>query len=493
MSRSLLRVALLLLSFIGLTFVTALDQTIAAEQATEAEQLFVRRILPILNDKCFACHGNDVQDIQGGLNLRAQDALTIGGDTGEPLIKREDLLNSPLLSAVKREDANWSPMPPKDADRLTSEQLKHFSQWIEAGAVWPNASRIAEIQKSFADKWSIEDGWLLTTSGGLSAEWNDRRYKPEALWAYQPVRKPVTKAEGSGAIDELIALHVPDGMSVAGESEPATWLRRATYDLTGLPATNDEIRSFETAFHSNKAIAVREAIDRLLSSPHYGEQMAQHWLDVVRYADSSGFANDFERGNAWRYRDYVVRSFNNDKAYDRFIREQIAGDEIDPSDSENIIATGFLRMGPWELTGMEVAKIARQRFLDDVTNSVGEVFLAHSLQCARCHDHKFDPIPTRDYYSIQAVFSTTHSRIVLLRFFHKKTSTVSTKSSISNACKLPIRKRYNDSMTNHWLRQKSGTKKTISTQPNGKLPSSKPVKTGFPNDEDFTGQRVPSC
>ena len=128
---------------------------------------------------------------------------------------------------------------------------------------------------------------------------------------------------------------------------------------------------------------------------------------MTRYADTSGFANDYERGNAWRYRDYVVRSFNTDKRYDQFVREQIAGDELDPNNPEMLIATGFLRMGPWELTGMEVAKIARQRFLDDVTNGVGETFLAHSLQCARCHDHKFDPIPTRDYYSLQAVFATT--------------------------------------------------------------------------------------
>ena len=135
--------------------------------------------------------------------------------------------------------------------------------------------------------------------------------------------------------------------------------------------------------------------------------MARHWLDVVRYADSSGFANDYERGNAWRYRDYVVRSFNADKPFDQFIVEQIAGDEMEPNNPEKLIATGFLRMGPWELTGMEVAKVARQRFLDDVTNSVGETFLAHSLQCARCHDHKFDPVPTHDYYSIQACFATT--------------------------------------------------------------------------------------
>ena len=135
--------------------------------------------------------------------------------------------------------------------------------------------------------------------------------------------------------------------------------------------------------------------------------MGRHWLDVARYADSSGFANDYDRGGAWRYRDYVVRSFNQDMPYDQFIREQLAGDEIAPENPEALVAVGFLRMGPWELTAMEVAKVARQKYLDDVTDSVGQVFLAHPLQCARCHDHKFDPVPTRDYYGFQAVFATT--------------------------------------------------------------------------------------
>ena len=161
-------------------------------------------------------------------------------------------------------------------------------------------------------------------------------------------------------------------------------------------------------------------VDQLLESPHYGERMAQHWLDVTRYADSSGFANDYERGNAWRYRDYVIRSFNEDKPYDQFIREQIAGDEIMPDDSQGIVAAGFLRMGPWELTGMEVAKVARMRFLDDVTNSVGETFLGQSLQCCRCHDHKFDPLPTRDYYSLQAVFVTTQLADRVAKFSEKE-------------------------------------------------------------------------
>ena len=173
-----------------------------------------------------------------------------------------------------------------------------------------------------------------------------------------------------------------------------------------MPPTPEEIDAFVNDPQSDQ-IAFAKVIERLLASPHYGEQWGRHWLDIARYADSSGYANDYERGPAWRYRDYVVRAFNEDKPYDTFVREQIAGDEWDPQDPEKLVATGFLRMGAWELTGMEVPKVARQRFLDDVTDTVGQVFLAHMLQCARCHDHKFDPVPTRDYYSMQAIFATT--------------------------------------------------------------------------------------
>jgi hypothetical protein len=216
----------------------------------------------------------------------------------------------------------------------------------------------------------------------------------------------VSGDEKSHPIDVLINRAMPSGLSVAPAADRRTLIRRATFDLTGLPSTPEEIEAFVGDQRSDRE-AFADVVDRLLQSPHYGERMAQHWFDVVRYADSSGFANDYYRGGAWRYRDYVIRSFNEDKPYDRFVVEQIAGDELSPGDPEMRVAVGFLRMGPWELTGMEVPKVARQRFLDDVTNSVGETFLAHALQCARCHDHKFDPVPTRDYYAIQAVFATT--------------------------------------------------------------------------------------
>lgn len=374
----------------------------------EAELLFVRRIQPLLSEKCLACHGNDESDVQGGLDLRSLSSMSKGGDQATPVIVPGKPEESPLYLAIVRTHEDWQPMPPKEADKLYSEQIQWIKDWIAGGAPWPDKQRAKSISAAHADKWSAEDGIIVKTTGALSPEWANRRYKSEGLWGYQPIQKPeIPTSNQQHPIDALIALRMPAGLTVAPAADARTMVRRATFDLIGLPPTPEEIAAFESSYAIDPDAAVKSMIDRLLESPHYGERMAQHWLDVTRYADSSGFANDYERGTAWRYRDYVIRAFNSDKPYDQFVREQIAGDEIDPTNSEMIIATGFLRMGPWELTGMEVAKVARQRFLDDVTNSVGETFLAHSLQCARCHDHKFDPIPTHDYYSIQAVFATT--------------------------------------------------------------------------------------
>lgn len=384
-----------------------------AARAVDAEQLFVRRIQPLFSEKCLGCHGKDPEKIKSGYDMRRRESAFQGGDSGEVAIVPGQPEKSPLyLSVTRAHEDDWKPMPPKEPDKLYAEQIAWIKEWIAGGAPWPDEARAAAIAKANAAQWAVEDGAPMQTSGGLSAEWTNRKYKPESLWGYQPVQKPELGASALHPVDALLAKHVPDGLSLAPDTDARTFIRRATFDLTGLPPTPEEVDAFVAACAGSLSSpqaqkAIEALIDRLLASPHYGERMAQHWLDVTRYADSSGFANDYERGNAWRYRDYVVRAFNSDKPYDQFIREQIAGDELDSNDPEKIVATGFLRMGPWELTGMEVEKVARQRFLDDVTNSVGETFLAHSLQCARCHDHKFDPVPTRDYYSIQAVFSTT--------------------------------------------------------------------------------------
>ena len=379
---------------------------ITSLHAEDAESLFVRRVWPLFQEKCLACHGNDEQKIKGGFDMRTQASTLKGGESEKPSIIPGKPEQSPLyLASTRQHEADWEPMPPKEADKLYAAQLAWIKDWITGGAPWPDETKRIAIAKANAEKWSAEDGVTIKTTGALSPEWANRRYKPEGLWAYQSVKKPATKSPNP--IDELIALRMPEGVKPAPPADAHTFIRRATFDLTGLPPAPEEIAAFEKEFIQDPASSIQHLVDRLLASPHYGERMARHWLDVTRYADSSGFANDYERGNAWRYRDYVVRSFNADKPYDQFIKEQIAGDEMQPDNPELLIATGFLRMGPWELTGMEVAKVARQRFLDDVTNSVGETFLAHSLQCARCHDHKFDPVPTHDYYSMQACFSTT--------------------------------------------------------------------------------------
>jgi hypothetical protein len=235
------------------------------------------------------------------------------------------------------------------------------------------------------------------------------------------------------AIDAFINRKIASaGIAPSDKADKLTLIRRATYDLTGLPPTPQEVHEF---LNDQSPQAFHKLIDRLLDSPAYGEEMARHWLDVVRYADTAGFSNDFERPNAWRYRDYVIKAFNGDKPYDIFVTEQLAGDEIltlrnhssgsdqreiekfvktnrydisrhhNTTDSELQIAPGFLRMGPWEHTGMSVMAVTRQQFLDDVVNSTGETFLATALRCCKCHDHKFDPMPTLDYYRMQAVFA----------------------------------------------------------------------------------------
>ncbi|MEM9703626.1 MAG: DUF1549 domain-containing protein, partial [Planctomycetota bacterium] len=374
-----------------------------------AEVLFTRRIAPLLVEKCVACHGADRELIEGRIDLTSLSGALAGGDSDEPGIVVGDPEGSSIYLAAARGEDWFSAMPPKESEKLTEEQLGWLHEWIAAGAAWPDEARRREIDAAYADEWSAEDGVAVATSGGLSGAWTDRKYKLDGLWAYQPVAPvdlPVGLTRGE-AIDFLIEDALPDGLTVAPGASRRELIRRATFDLTGLPPTPADVAAFLKDDRPD-AVAFADIVDRLLDSPHYGERMAQHWLDVVRYADSSGFANDFERGNAWRYRDYVVRSFNDDKPYDRFIKEQIAGDEIASDDPQGLIAVGFLRMGPWELTSMEVERIARQRFLDDVTNSVGETFLGHALQCARCHDHKFDPVPTQDYYGIQAVFASTH-------------------------------------------------------------------------------------
>ncbi|HVJ69301.1 MAG TPA: DUF1549 domain-containing protein, partial [Caulifigura sp.] len=283
-----------------------------ADEAADVH--FVRRVIPVLREKCVACHGQDTDDIKAGLALTTRAGLLKGGESGEASIDLKSPEASPLLLSISRQSDDWSAMPPKDNDRLSPEQIAAFKVWIASGAPWPDANRIRDIEKQYAETWAAEDGILVKTSGGLSPTWTNRRYKQEALWAYQPLN-PLTIANRSTAIDELLAAKRPRDLPVAPPADRRTLIRRVTYDLIGLPPTPDEIDAFVND-PADDAAAFDKVVNRLLNSPHFGEQMARRWLDVTRYADSSGFANDYERGNAWRYRDYVVRAFNGDKPYD---------------------------------------------------------------------------------------------------------------------------------------------------------------------------------
>ncbi|MFN7922972.1 MAG: PSD1 and planctomycete cytochrome C domain-containing protein [Bryobacteraceae bacterium] len=333
---------------------------LSALTTAAAADLFREQIEPILRRDCLGCHG--VAQTLSQLDLRTRDSTLRGGTRGPALVPG-NAAASLLFQAIEAKGA--LKMPPGDK-RLQPAEIDTFRQWIDSGAEWSAAP-------APQDKWSS--------------------YKEADLWAFRPLRREFRAT----AIDAFRNAPAP-------EADRRTLVRRLTFDLTGLPPTPAEVAAFE---NDRSPDAWRNLVDRLLASPRYGERQARLWLDVARYADSSGYSNDFERPNAWRYRDYVIRAFNTDKPYDRFVREQIAGDEIFPGDAESLIATGFLRMGPWEHTGMSVEAVTRQMFLDDVTNSAGVTFLGLTLGCARCHDHKFDPIPTRDYYRVQATFAST--------------------------------------------------------------------------------------
>jgi len=375
-----------------------------SEDVSEGEMLFALDVKPILATKCFSCHGDDPEKIEGGLDMTTREGLLKGGESFDDVLIPGNSEFSFIMEAVSWEDPDYE-MPPKESDRLTEVQIWSIRDWIKKGAPWLDDDRVAAIRDEYAE------GVIVQTSGALSEDWANRRYKEQDLWAYQPITNPAIPKTKSGAyhpIDAFIDYKLEiSGIPAAPPANRRTLIRRATFDLIGLPPTPEESEAFIKDKRPDEE-AFKDVIERLLADPRYGEQWGRHWLDVARYADSSGFSNDYERPNAWRYRDYVIRSFNQDKPYDQFIIEQIAGDEWDPENPEMILATGFLRMGSWEHTGMSVARITRQKFLDDVTDIVGQAFLSHPLQCASCHDHKFDPIPTKDYYRIQAVFSTTH-------------------------------------------------------------------------------------
>ena len=393
---------------LALTMLVSCNQSQTGNSGLDSEKLFTFQVYPMLESRCFGCHGDDPKEIEGDFDIRSLKGMLKGGESGHPAIVPGDPKASAIYFAATREDEDFS-MPPKENDKLSQGELNDLYAWIEAGAPWPSDKRRQELIA--AGGWDYKGKVAVSTSKALSESWANRKYNPTEIWAFYPLRDDPVPWEFVGndstlnPIDAFVNQKLQEyQLEPAPKAEKIALIRRATFDLLGLPPSADEIRNF---IEDDSPTAFSKVVDRLLESPHYGEQWGRHWLDVVRYADSDGFSNDYHRPNAWRYRDYVIRSFNQDKPYNQFVLEQIAGDELDADNAENLVATGFLRMGPWEHTSMSVEAETRQYYLDDVTNAVGETFLSQPLRCARCHDHKFDPIPTRDYYRVQAVFATT--------------------------------------------------------------------------------------
>jgi mono/diheme cytochrome c family protein len=389
------------------------DAAVGVHAEIDADRLFTLKVLPLLKEKCFGCHGGDPEDIRGDYDLLSRAGMLKGGESEEPSVIPGKPEESSLYQAVMWEGYE---MPPKENDRLTQEETEYIRKWIKAGAPWPDRETQLAITKA---EWAVRenaDGVIVDTSGGLSDDWTFRRYDPTAIWAFRPVDSidiDKVKLANQHPVDFFIQRKLSEAsLKSADQADPRILIRRASFDLIGLPPNPAEVNQFLAAWESDSQKAWEDLIDRLLASPHYGERWGQHWLDVTRYADTAGYSNDYERSNMWRYRDYVIRALNNDKPYDQFVVEQLAGDELWEQQSEGarnpelLVASSFLRIGPWDPAMVKTPE-ARQIYVDDVVNAVGQTFLATTMRCFKCHDHKFDPLPTRDYYRVYAAFAGT--------------------------------------------------------------------------------------
>ena len=373
--------------------IVALAWTSEVVAADEKPIDFVRDVRPILQGKCWECHGADKQ--KGALRLDSRDGLLKPAESGGVAVTPGKIDESELIRRVETADASER-MPP-DSPPLAREQIEILRAWVKQGAKWP------------------EGGQGVRTAGSVTPE--DRQH-----WSYLPLRaaKLPEVADftwGRTSIDRFIlaALEAKDSQPNPSASRERL-IRRIYFDLIGLPPSPEEV----AAFVSNPSPdGYEKLVDRLLASPHYGERWGRHWLDLARYAESGGLETDHERVNAYRYRDFVIQALNEDMSYAKFVHWQLAGDEYEPSNPSALAATGFLTSAPNEMLTDKHLEEERLRLryneLDDMAVTTASAFLGLTLGCARCHDHKFDAIPTRDYYRLQCAFMTTASADVKVK------------------------------------------------------------------------------
>ena len=358
----------------------------ASGPASPGVDFFEKRIRPVLADRCYRCHSTRAEKLKGNLLLDSREGVLKGGKDGKVLIPGEPD-KSRIIEAIRYTDPDLQ-MPPKNP--LTKEQVADFEKWIKMGAPDPRAEPISAPPVIPAAPYDYE--------------------KEKQFWSFEPVKDvAVPKVENADGLISPIDYFLQSDyeshhLHPVGPAEKRALLRRATYDLTGLPPTPDEVHAF---LADQSPGAFEKVVDRLLYSPHYGEQWGRHWLDVVRYADTSGCNSDFPVPPAYKYRNYVIDSFNHDKPYDEFLREQLAGDLL-PARSveekhEHVIATGYLAIA--RRFGSRNSEFWLT--IEDTIDNVGKSMLGLSVSCARCHDHKFDPIPNSDYYALYGIFAST--------------------------------------------------------------------------------------
>lgn len=355
--------------------------TVFAHAEQESPVDFANEIQPILINNCLFCHGAD--SIHSGFDLSTREGLLKGGISGKAVVPG-DSDTSYLVQLIEHAK---QPHMPFGLPKLSDYDIERIRAWIDAGAAY--------------DQPLIE-----------GAVHSDETVEKEPLWSLEPIRAPAVPDIESDwprtPVDAFIITKLREnGLSPSPPADRPTLIRRLTFVLHGLPPTLHELEQFE---RDESPDAYERLVDRLLASPRFGERWARHWLDIAHYADTYGYERDLRRPHAWRYRDYIIQSFNEDKPYDRFIREQIAGDCIDPTDPQSVIATGFLVTGPWDQEAIDssskkIHRKFRADVLDDMVTTVMTATAGMTVNCARCHDHKFDPISQEEYYKLTAVFA----------------------------------------------------------------------------------------
>ncbi|MDA0833905.1 MAG: PSD1 and planctomycete cytochrome C domain-containing protein [Planctomycetota bacterium] len=348
-----------------------------SQETAEQERFFETHIRPLLSAKCYHCHGATKQN--GKLRLDSQAAMLRGGESGPAVVpgKTDESL---LIEAI-----NYASLEMPPSAQLTDDEIAALTTWVRDGAIWPK-TLTSPHQKGFASAITDED---------------------RAYWAFQPladITPPDVEKDAwsRNDIDRFILQRLNhEGFTPSPAADKVKLIRRLYFDLIGLPPLPDDIATF---VNDTADDAYERLVDRLLDDPRYGEKWARHWLDLVRYAESDGYKQDDFRPEAWRYRDYVIKAFNEDKPYDQFVLEQLAGDELRPRDTETLAATGYLRHWIYEYNQRDV-RTQWDTILNDITDVTGDVFLGMSMGCARCHNHKFDPILQRDYYRLKAFFA----------------------------------------------------------------------------------------